>query len=232
RAEEANLRRLLGLDPSCDFDNFILPSVSVAEFELEPIYDRVIEYRHELALAGVSVEEAELNVDLARAQDDPDFSLGFMYNFIGQSMMGEALTSGDDAWGFMFGVTLPVWGGKNEARIDSAEAGLDAARSDFENAENQAYYDVEKIYWQSKNQGRLVVLYRDTLVPDAVNSAELAQTWYENGEINFMTLIETRLVVQNFSLALARAEADYLKTLADLHKLTGIEIFGPGGEEQ
>ena len=46
-----------------------------------------------------------------------------------------------------------------------------------------------------------------------------------------MGLIETRMVVQNFELATSRAEADYLISLAELQKLTGINVFETNDEE-
>jgi len=225
--EESNLRLLTGVEPEHEFGRVILPVTGSVEFELQNLTERVLEYRHELEMAGISVELADLNVSLARSMDDPDYSVGFMYNLIGTSPMPDGMvTNGDDAWGIMFGINIPIWGGKNNARVEQAASQLDSAEANYQNMSNMAVADVEKLYWKLQNQGRLVELYRKTLLPDAVQAADLAQRWYEGGQISFTGVIESRMVVQNFQLATARAEADYLISLTDLQKLTGIPVFG------
>jgi cobalt-zinc-cadmium efflux system outer membrane protein len=133
-------------------------------------------------------------------------------------------TSGEDAFGVMFGVTIPLWGGKNRARIADAESEVDAAKANLENMTNASNAAADKIYWQLRNAGRLVELYRNTLLPEAQKAAALAQTWYEAGQAPFSQMIESRLVVSNFELATARAEADYFKTLAELQRLAGVPV--------
>ena len=232
RSEESNMRSILGVDSDFDIGEIALPEIDPVALDLDNLKERVLEYRHELEMAGIAVEIADLGVSLARSMDDPDYSVGLMYNFIGRSPMSDGmLSSGDDAWGVMFGVSLPIWSGKNRAQVDQAEANLNAARADLENRENMAENDVERLYWRIQNQGRLVTLYRDTLLPDAVNAAELAETWFEQEQISFTELIETRMVVQNFELATARAQADYLDSLVELQSLTGIPVFGDNQEE-
>jgi outer membrane protein TolC len=154
-----------------------------------------------------------------------------MYNVIGTSPMSDGMrTSGDDAWGIMFGITIPIWDGKNDARVDQAESQLVSAIANLEDQGNQAYADIERIYWQLQNQGRLVELYRETLLPEAMTAVELSQTWYEGDQIPFTNLVETTMIMQNFQLATIRAETDYLKSLAELQKLTGIPVFESGQE--
>jgi outer membrane protein TolC len=109
-SEESRLRSLLGVDPDTEIGDVILPRFETVHFDLDSLRERVLEYRHELEMAGVSVEMAELNVSIARSLDDPDYSVGLMYNFIGTSPMSDGMrTNGDDAWGIMLGVTIPIW---------------------------------------------------------------------------------------------------------------------------
>ena len=134
-------------------------------------------------------------------------------------------SSRNETYGIMFGITLPIWGAKNRARVDEAKAKLEAAKAELDNQSNSAKAAADKLYWQVKNQERLFMLYRDTLLPDAKKAAELAQTWYEQKQTDFSQLLETRLVVGNFELAAARAEADYLNSLADIARLAGAPVI-------
>ena len=72
--------------------------------------------------------------------------------------------------------------------------------------------------------GALVTLYRDDLLPQAMNAMEIAETWYREGQASFSDFVETQAVYYNFQLALARANADYGKVLASLEQVVGQTI--------
>jgi outer membrane protein TolC len=135
-----------------------------------------------------------------------------------------ATSSRENNLAVIFGFTIPIWSGKNSARAAQADAQADASQAGLEQATNSALADADRLYWQIVNQQRLVELYRDTLIPQALQAADLAQTWFDAEEISFSELIEDRLVVQNFQLAGARAEADYLSSLAQLERLIGAPL--------
>ena len=75
-----------------------------------------------------------------------------------------------------------------------------------------------------------MVLYRDDLLPQAMNAMEIAETWYREGEASFSDFVETQAVYYNFQLSLARASADYGKVLASLEQLVGQTITKARGE--
>ena len=181
-------------------------------------------------MAGISIDAASDNVSLAQALGSPDFSLGVMYESMagapmGTDEMGDPLIAPrENSVALMFGITIPIWGGKNSSRVAQAEAQLDAVEADQARQVNQAMASADRIYYQIQNLGRLIELYRETLIPQASQAVELAQTWYESGESSFNDLIESRLVLGNFQLAGARAQADYLIALAELQRLTGVPV--------
>ncbi len=74
------------------------------------------------------------------------------------------------------------------------------------------------------NAQRLILLYRDDLLPQAIKSMEIAETWYREGQASFSDFVETQAVYYNFQLSLARASADYGKVLASLEQLVGQSI--------
>ena len=221
--ELSKMNRLLGGDVSFSFNDVRLPVVESNEYVLEDLRELAKEYRQELEMSGLMLDIAEIDLSLAKALAMPDFSLGFMYNSIGLSPMPDDMTtSGDDAYGVMFGITIPIWSGKNRARINEAKSKVEASKGILENQELSTKESVDGIYWKLRNRERLVRLYRDTLVPEAYQTINLAETRYRNNNGNFSQLIETRLIAGNFDLASARAEADYLQGVADLAKITGI----------
>jgi outer membrane protein, heavy metal efflux system len=228
--EQASMRSLLGATPDIDIPDVILPDADTVQLDLDQVRAQVGENRQELAIAGLSVEAATDNVSLSRAMANPDFSLGLMYeSMAGAPMatdeMGNPVgSSRDNTLAIMFGVTIPLWGGKNHARVAQAQAQLEAAQADQARLTNEATASADRIYYQIQNLSRLVELYRDSLIPQANLATDLAQTWYESGESSFNDLVESRLVLGNFELAGSRAQADYLIALAELQRLAGVPV--------
>jgi outer membrane protein TolC len=230
-SEQANMRSLLGLSPGTVIGDAELPDAAPVDLDLNRLRELVKANSQELAIAGLTVDGATTNWNLAKAQNAPDFSVGLMYESMAGSAMpaGEtdptmATSSRDNNIAVTFGVTIPIWSGKNNARTAQADAAAEASQAGLEQATNAALADTDRLYWQIVNQQRLVELYRDTLIPQALQAADLAQTWFDSGEIAFSELIEDRLVVRNFQLAGARAEADYLNSLAQLERLIGAPL--------
>ena len=236
--EQANMRRLLGLSPDAVIGDAILPDAGPANLDLVQIRDQVNQHRQELAMAGLSVDEAKIGIGLAKAAGNPDFNVGLMFESMnntpmGTDNMGQPLPSSrENDVAIMFGLTIPIWSGKNKARIDQARAELEAVKADQAGQTSDAMAASDKLYYQIQNQSRLVSLYRDSLIPQASQAADLAQTWYESGKNSFTDLIESRLVLENFELSGARAQADYLIALAELQRLTGAPIDQIGNSSQ
>ncbi|MCX6646331.1 MAG: TolC family protein [bacterium] len=228
--EQANMRSILGVSADTNIADVILPDADSVQLDLDQVRTQVSLNRQELAIAGLSVEAANDNVSLSRAMASPDFSLGLMYeSMAGQPMatdeMGNPVgSSRDNTLAIMFGFTIPIWGDKNHARVAQAQAELEAAQAEQARQFNEATASADRIYYQIQNLDRLIVLYRDSLIPQAALATDLAQTWYESGESSFNDLVESRLVLGNFELAGARAQADYLIALSELQRLAGVPV--------
>jgi cobalt-zinc-cadmium efflux system outer membrane protein len=241
QVETAKLRKALGVSEDYCIPNIDLPQSDVSDLDLVMLKKSAGEYQQELKMAGVSLEIAQTDVSLARAMSQPEYSIGLMYNSMG--MMGIPSDGGDmdgmgavpmgtsdKSWGFMFGMTLPIWGGKNRAMINEAKANRDAAGENLKAQKLSLDEAIESEYYRIRNLSRLVILYRDTLVPQARNASELAQTQYESGQIPFSQLLETRIVTQNMEIASIRAQADYLKAIAQIARIIGKPVSAQENE--
>ncbi len=90
---------------------------------------------------------------------------------------------------------------------------------------NEVLNTVKNHFFRLTNSERLVKLYGESLIPQARQSMEIAETWYENGEGSLAGLLETQSIFYNFQVAYFRSIADYLKTLAELERLTGRSLY-------
>lgn len=224
--EISNFKKYLGTEPLFDPELIRLPEFKPVELDPESLRELADQNRHELAMAEISLESAEIDVSLSRTLTQPNFSIGFMYNSIGQSLMSDGmLSSGDDAYAVMFGVSIPIWSGKNRARMSEAESKLDSQKAGFESQQDILDSAFSSVQYKLSNNQRLAILYQDVLYPQAESAVNLAQSLYDAGQTSYSELLETHLVVQNIEIASLRVHADYQQTLLELAKVIGVPAW-------
>lgn len=192
------------------------------ELKIEELYQLAETHQEEIRMAEFDVAKAGAQVDLARYQNLPDFKLGVFYAAIGNpDVAQDPPDAGDDAIGIQFGVTLPLWFGKNFSRLDRARAEMAKAQALKSARVNDIRTRIHTLFFRLQNARRLMDLYGKELLPQAAQSMEIAETWFQEGESSFADFIETQTVWYNFQLSLIRAQADYGKYLARLEGLVG-----------
>jgi outer membrane protein TolC len=123
------------------------------------------------------------------------------------------------------GMTVPLWLGKNRAKIASADLRKTAAGLLLQEEENRLGAEIRNILFLLRDADRKINLYRDSLVPKARQSLEVNRQGYEAGSMEFINLIDAERMLLEFELACERALADHLIARAELSKLTGIDFL-------
>ncbi|MBI5185099.1 MAG: TolC family protein [Nitrospinae bacterium] len=198
------------------------------DYSLARLYDLAKAHQQELAGSEVKIEMAGKELDLAKKEYLPNFQLGFDYMDMGNETTGAGGGMGGggpkDAYTFNFGVSLPIWVGKNRARVDEAKLRQEAAVHDKKALENETFSAIKTAYFKLKNSDRLVRLYKDSLIPQAAQSMETAEAWYKDKKGSFSGLLETQSVWLNFNLAQQRVLADFHQGIARMEKLVGVSL--------
>lgn len=211
RTEKTRLNSLLSRPPEALIGPLTEEPLRLVVYKLDEIYQLADQNLEEIRMAQAGIEKAQSTLALARYDVLPQFKLG--------ASIGEE--DGATQVGVLAGLTVPLWFGKNAARLEQARAEVEAAKAMKEAQVNETHTMVRDNYFRLQNSERLVRLYRDQLLPQAAKAMELAETWYRQRQGSFSDFIETGAVWYNFQLALARAKADYGKFLARLEKLAG-----------
>lgn len=220
--EVAKLNSLLSRPPGASIGALETPQIQPVSVHIEEIYRLAEKNQEEIRMMETRVQKADAGLELARYQRLPDFKVGLFYAGIGEpDVMTPPRDAGDDALGIQFGVTIPLWIGKNKGRVEKARAELAASRSAKSARINDTFANIRAIYFRLENASRIMTLYEQDLLPQAAKSMSLAETWFQQGESSYSDFIETQSVWYNFQLALVRAQADYGKYLARLEGLAG-----------
>lgn len=223
RAEEAKLNGILSRKPNTKVGALQPTRFRPLVAPLEQLTDLAVRRRQEIQAALHRVSAAQHSTRLATLSQVPDFSIGLKHNFVG-SAIAPTPGSGDDATAVMLGFTLPIWAGKNRAKIAEAQALEMAARSDHRAKVDDIGARLAGAYFKLKNAERLAHLYKTSLIPQAERALEIAEQWRDTGRDTFARLLEARSVWLNFQLAYERALADHEQMVARIEQLVGISL--------
>ncbi len=225
RTEKTRLNGFLNRAPDARIGKFVEGKFQPVVFNLKDLYRLAEANQEDLRIARALVDRADAKAELARLENLPDFNVGVSYSSIGQpDVPVQPQDAGRDGLGFQVGMTIPLWFDKNSGRVAKAQAGIRRAKAAEEVATTEIRTRVHDLFFRLNNAQRLILLYRDDLLPQAIKSMEIAETWYREGQASFSDFVETQAVYYNFQLSLARASADYGKVLASLEQLVGQSI--------
>ncbi|GBC61049.1 TolC family protein [Desulfonema ishimotonii] len=236
QTEKTRLNGLLNRPPDAPLGELSDVPVLPVLYKPDEICRMAEARQEEIRMADLRVKKAESRIALAKYQGLPDFRVGLFYAGIGDpDVSAPPANAGDDAIGVQFGLTLPLWFGKNSSRTGQAQAEARKARAMKTERINQTRTRIHALFFKLQNARRLIALYRDEMLPRAMQAVTVSETWFREGEGSFSDFTEAQAAAYNFQLSLARAGADYGKALADLEKLAGQRLTlkpdAPAGDE-
>jgi cobalt-zinc-cadmium efflux system outer membrane protein len=174
----------------------------------------------ELATLAHNVEQGSHRVKLAKRERLPDFTIGVQYIQTGDSSTS-VTDSGKDPIIGTVGINLPIWLGKNRARVASADYQKVAAQLTLENRKQTLDADIQQTLYKLRDADRKINLYKESLIPKALQSLEVNRKGFEAGQMEFINLIDAERMLLEFELSYEQALSDHIKYRAELSKLTG-----------
>lgn len=184
--------------------------------QLEPV---VLETRPELEASRAAVESAKADAALARRQYFPDLMVKLIY----KDMTG----TGKDYWSVMAGIDVPIapWSaGRYGGRVEEANVNISRAEADLESVRIQAMLEVEAALVGVRTNRDRVLLFRNTVIPQAHQTLQAASAAYQSNRTDFLTLLDSYRVLLQRRLDSFHAVAAYLASLAELERTVGLPL--------
>jgi outer membrane protein, heavy metal efflux system len=228
QTEKGQLNALLNRPPGAEIKiraGELLPAVV---YKLDELYGLAHKYQEEIRLAEAQINKARARIGLAKYEYLPSFRIGLSYAKGNPDMVPPEFR---DSVGVQFGLSIPLWFDKNAGRLQEARAEEQKALSLKNTQVNQTNAQIRTLYFRLRNAERLILLYRDQLLPQAARAMETAETWFREKQGAFSDFVETEAVYYNFQLSLARAKADYGKYLAQMERTCGVSLTRKAEEE-
>ena len=120
---------------------------------------------------------------------------------------------------------IPIWQGKNQGQINSANANLDAAKASLTNMQNMTSLDIQMALVESQSAWRQIDLYKNTIIPQAEQTYQAGVVGYTNGKVDFMAVLDSLNALRNVKLDYYKARINYEKAAANLEKAVGKPMF-------
>jgi len=163
-------------------------------------------------------------VKLARKNYLPDISIGADVIVTGDSSMPGVLDSGKDPFLIKMSMNIPLRFKKINASIKEAKMRLEVVNYEKIEKENRLTSILESSLFKFNDSGRIVKLYRDSLIPKAKQAFEVTKTAFSTGRAGFLDFIDTQRTLLDFELILEKAKSSHLQTLAFLEKIIGKKL--------
>jgi outer membrane protein TolC len=178
------------------------------------------------------IESERHRTEIARKDGRPDFTLGLAYTVIDDRSDASVSENGDDAVLASISFNVPLWREKYDAGVREATSRRLSLASEQQQTVNELASDLQQALFDHHDARRRVTLYEATLIPKATESLQASLTAFEQGEADFLDLIDTERTLLEFQIALVRATVDRATSFAHLQRLTGASIPSSAGDHQ
>ncbi|MDA2926294.1 TolC family protein [Acidobacteria bacterium AH-259-G07] len=123
---------------------------------------------------------------------------------------------------YRLGLKIPLYFWRKE-RLGVEENVEELARSSYsyQSKLQQVTFSIKDAYIGARTAQRLIQLYRQGIIPQAIASLDSALSAYEVGSVDFLALIDNALTVLNYELQYHEETRDYFQNLARLEELLG-----------
>ena len=199
----------------------------VADFKLTPmtltaeqLRDIAEENRPLLKGIRAQILKGRAGHQLAQKEFYPDFNVSFEY-MQRQSAMGN---DGDDMYSLGVTFNLPVRKERRQAMLAESSSEVTMAGEELNGVRNTINSGIGDLLAQLERRRKLVDLYGTGIIPQAEQSLESAVIGYRVNKVDFLTLLDNRVILFNYEREYYDSMADYQMKLAQLEALTGKEL--------
>lgn len=186
-----------------------------AKLEFSVLAERLRNHSPQLFTLGAQFAAADKSRELAYKNRYPDFTLG-----VGATQVGNDIKM----WELMVEFNIPLQQGSRRGQEHEAENMLAAAQSRKDAAANQLLGELVE-YSSALDAARQVeALTSSSLLPQAEATLQAAYVGYQNGKVDFATLLDAQRQILKAKLDVLNSQAQEQASLAQIEKLLGEEL--------
>ncbi|MCS4178614.1 outer membrane protein TolC [Salinibacter ruber] len=221
---ESALQSLARLTGRTDLETPTQPVDVTAPSNLKEVGERAgeeaAEDRPEAEALRRRIEKAESETVLARRAFWPDFTVGAAYTDVRRGDLTPTM-SGRDAFTLSVGVSIPLWRGKQEARLEEAEVERRRTEAELDDFRLGVQAKVRDLRERLRRQHSQLTLLGEQLLPQAETSLEATLSAYKAGRTDFLDLLDAERTLFQLQMSRVDIHVRALQTAAELEYALG-----------
>lgn len=211
---EAEINRILYRPPGTSVGVPESPQMSLLRRSVEELGALVDQTAPLLRAQMMGVERAQREVKLAHREYYPDFEIS------AGGMREEPM--GKDGYRVMLNVRVPLYYTRRQRfEVRGAIAGREAAINDLQATKQELLFRIQDNVAQVRRSEELVKLLESALIPQARLTLLSAQAGYSVAKVDFLTLLNALLTLQDNELELHMEIAAHEQAVARLEEIIG-----------
>ena len=221
----SRLNASLNRDPNAQLPwpgSFEIETITLDERQL---LDWMRHHNPDIQILEAEFTQTQTEIEIAQKGYYPDVTVGFDWIDTGNATgANKPSDSGQDAMMASVSLNLPIWYDSLDAGVREAEYRSLAAKAATAQRRNDLAADLKMSLYQFRDAQRKISLFRDTLIPKAIESVKVTEVAFRGGQASFMDMLDAQRVLLEFQLSYERALADHQKKLAQMEMLVGKQI--------
>jgi len=196
------------------------------EADFPSLYETARQRRPEVQASLLQVERDEKQIQLARRNYWPDFTISANYVNVAKRMDPEGMLNppdqnGKDIYSFSVGINIPLRRRKYDAAVLEATESKIASRRGYESTLNSVQASVRAVGFRIQTLKEQISLFQKTLVPQAELALRSTEAAYSTGAVGVLDLLDGERMLLDVRLGLAQLGTDYMKSLAEMERAIG-----------
>jgi cobalt-zinc-cadmium efflux system outer membrane protein len=215
--QQAQLRKLLNRPPGA-------PDISTEQLVETPLrytsnelLERVRTENPQVAVQQEMVKRQSLQVEIARKDRYPDFSVQYMWQHTSEQSR--------DYYMLSFSARIPIYRRRKlNPEMNQAVEELNRSRREYESQVQTAYFDVRNQYIAAETASQMLKIYREGLIPQALATYQAGLASYQTGSLDFESLFAGFLDVLTFDGEYWKTLMEHETALARIEQIAGVPL--------
>jgi outer membrane protein TolC len=215
---QAELKNLLNRSQSSADIATAELSETTAAYSFDQLLSEAKANNPDIAAAQKMMERQGLQVDLAKKDFYPDFSVQGMWQRTDPSQYRAY-------YQFTVGVCIPIYRSRRQRpELAQAESDRDRAKSEYEMQSQQTAFQLRQQFLSAEKSAELLKIYREGLIPQARAELQAGMAAYQSNRQDFQALLASFLDVLKLDEEYWQTLSEHETALAQMEEVTGVSL--------
>lgn len=216
---ESMINTILSRPPNAPIGYIPEIEANVPHWTFDQLRPLALEDRPEVRAMNYNIEMKKAELAASRREYFPDLMARVTYK--------DMAMTGEDFWAVMVGISIPIapWaGGKVSSAVEENELNVKKAEEEYAAMKNMTLFEVQEALVKVQTNQNIVLLYRNTTIPQAEQTLESTLSAYQTGKTEFLMLIDAYRMLLMARLEYSMAIMNFMASQAQLEQAVGLDI--------